>query len=197
MKSFILLFLVLLPSCASRPVPSTWVVETKTFPEPGAGAIRCPDVVRAYHVGRYVDPNYPGVLHEHHPVYRVEVSSRWNLRPDVDGIESRAVAASYTDAAYVPPPSNDLITAELKRQKDATETVMWEATQLAKSYDELQKVIKDMAAVARGNSFLSAAIGQTDHRVARIEKQLGQILAGPPQETNSAPGLQIEEPDEP
>ena len=27
---------------------------------------------------------------------------------------------------------------------------MWEATQLAKSYDELQKVIKDMAAVNEG-----------------------------------------------
>jgi predicted transcriptional regulator len=108
-----------------------------------------------------------------------------------------ANTSSYTDAAYSPPPSNDLITAELKRQKDATETVMWEATQLAKSYDELQKVIKDMAAVARGISFLSAALGQTDQRVARIEKQLGQIFLGPASETNATPGLQIEEPDVP
>ena len=197
MKFFILLFLLLLPSCASRPASATSVAETRPSPERGSGVLRRPDVVREYHVGRYVDPNYPGIFHEHHPVYRVEVSSRWSFRPDPAGTESPANTSSYTDAAYVPPPSNDLITAELKRQKDATETVMWEATQLAKSYDELQKVIKDMAAVARGNSFLSAAIGQTDQRVARIEKQLGQILAGPPSETNATPGIQIEEPDVP
>lgn len=197
MKFLILLFFLLLPSCASRPVPSTSVLETKPLPEHVSGSLRRPDVVRAYHVGRYVDPNYPGILHEHHPVYRVEVSSRWNLRSDPSGTESLANTSSYTDAAYSPPPSNDLITAELKRQKDATETVMWEATQLAKSYDELQKVIKDMAAVAKGNSFLSAALGQTDQRVARIEKQLGQILLGPASETNATPGLQIEEPDVP
>ena len=45
-----------------------------------------------------------------HPVYRVEVGSA-EFPPDPAGTETPANTSSYTDAAYVPPPSNDLITA--------------------------------------------------------------------------------------
>ena len=45
-------------------------------------------------------------------------------------------------------PTNDVILAEINRQREATERVMSEAFRLARSYDELQKVIKEMDAVA-------------------------------------------------
>jgi hypothetical protein len=45
-------------------------------------AVRTPEVVKAYSVGRYTDPNYPDEMHERHTVYRREQSPDWNYLPD-------------------------------------------------------------------------------------------------------------------
>lgn len=193
MKFSILFCLFLLPSCASRSVRTTPSVEVQPAPPMAVESLRRPEVVREYHVGRYVDPNHSAVMHEHHPIYRLEVGAQWNLRPTSGCVDAVSENAPYTDAAYSPPPSHDLITAELKRQKNATETVMWEATRLARSYDELQKVIKDMATVARNHSSMTAAFGQIDQRVARIENEFEQLLAPSPSTVTNSQVLQIEE----
>jgi hypothetical protein len=39
-------------------------------------AVRYPEVIRAYHVGRYTGPNNDLVLNEQHTVYRVEANTR-------------------------------------------------------------------------------------------------------------------------
>ena len=45
-------------------------------------AVRTPEVVKAYPMGRYTDPNYPEEMHERHTVYRREQSPDWNYLPD-------------------------------------------------------------------------------------------------------------------
>lgn len=40
--------------------------------------------IRAYAIGRYIDPNRKTVMHEQHTVYRLEHSSAWNLIPQPD-----------------------------------------------------------------------------------------------------------------
>ncbi len=45
-------------------------------------SVRTPEVVKAYPVGRYSDPNYPEEMHEQHTVYRREQSPDWNYLPD-------------------------------------------------------------------------------------------------------------------
>ncbi|MCI0747749.1 MAG: hypothetical protein L0Y58_20270 [Verrucomicrobia subdivision 3 bacterium] len=79
MKYLALIPVVLVASCASRP---QFVLRPTPPPavEP-IEAVRYGEVVRAYHVGRFVDPNHPETMHEQHPVYRIEVSARWNLHP--------------------------------------------------------------------------------------------------------------------
>jgi hypothetical protein len=44
-------------------------------------AVRYPEVLHAYHVGRYADPNDDLIMHEQHVVYRVEENTRWNFHP--------------------------------------------------------------------------------------------------------------------
>ena len=79
MKYIALIPLVFLASCASRP---QYVFQPVPPPpvEP-VEAVRYGEVVRAYHIGRYVDPNHPETMHEQHPVHRIETSARWNLHP--------------------------------------------------------------------------------------------------------------------
>ena len=79
MKYLALIPLVFVASCASRPqlalrlAPPTAVAPVES--------VRYAEVVRAYHVGRQVDPDHPELMSEGHPVYRLEVSPRWNLHP--------------------------------------------------------------------------------------------------------------------
>ena len=79
-------------------------------------AIRYPEVVRAYHVGRYVDPNDDLVMHEQHVVYRVEENTRWNFHPGPDDGIVPALPPAH-DAAFAPPPVNDAILAEVNSQR--------------------------------------------------------------------------------
>jgi hypothetical protein len=57
-------------------VPGT-NVSTKRLP-----TVCTPEMVKAYPVGRYTDPNYPDEMHERHTVYRREQSPNWNYLPD-------------------------------------------------------------------------------------------------------------------
>ena len=43
--------------------------------------VRTPEIVKAYPVGRYTDPNFPNQMHERHTLYRREQAAEWNYRP--------------------------------------------------------------------------------------------------------------------
>jgi hypothetical protein len=63
-------------------------VAAQNIPADDQGKIRSSSVMRAYALGRYVDPNRRTLMHEQHTVYREEQSPRWNLipQPDADPI---------------------------------------------------------------------------------------------------------------
>lgn len=193
MKYLALIPLVFVASCASRPQ-----LAVRPLPSPAVGpveAVRYGEVVRAYHVGRYVDPNHPETMEEEHSVYRMEVSARWNLHP------GPANAANLLnpppDAAFAPPPTNDVVIAEMNRQRETTALVMQQAVRLAQSYNELQKVFVEMKKVARDNAILGARLANTEQRVAGFEKELQKITAAPLPSTNDMPAFSPEPPDSP
>ena len=74
MKYLALIPLVFVASCASRPQLAVRPVPPAAVAP--AESLRYDEVIRAYHVGRQVDPNHPDMMAEGHPVYRIEVSSR-------------------------------------------------------------------------------------------------------------------------
>jgi hypothetical protein len=155
-------------------------------------AVRYMEVIRAYQIGRYVDPNHPDVRHEQHPLYRVEVHSRWNLTPRSTCPPGVSSLNPAPDSAYSPALTNDVILAELNRQKDATERVMRQATILAKSYDELQAVLKDMPAAAQNQVLMGARIANAERRVAQLEKE---VQCATHTATNEVPSFVTEQPD--
>ena len=197
MKLIALIPLLFIVSCASRPTPK---IVVNPLPSPAIEpieSVRHAEVIRAYHIARYVDLNHPDVMHEQHPVYRVEAHTRWNLKPGNSHSPGVSPLNPPKDAAYSPPPTNDVVLAELNRQKSATERVMREAFQLARSYDELQKVIKDMTSVAKNHVFMNARLVNAEHRVAEFEKALQKLTAQPATPTNEVRSFSIEEPDPP
>jgi hypothetical protein len=158
-------------------------------------AVRYSELVRAYHVGRFVDPNHPETMHEQHPVYRVESSARWNLHPGP--LNTANLLNPPRDAAYAPPSTDDAVLAEMNRQRETTDRVMQEATRLAQSYNELHKVFAEMKNVARNNALIGARLANTEQRVAEFEKDLQKLSIPPSSQTNDVPAFVPESSDAP
>ncbi len=190
--------LVLVASCASQ--PKRYVFQD-TLPAPVAKpTVRYPEIIRRYVVGPYVDPNHSDRMHARHPMYRVEEPARWDLHP---GPYDEAITGRLNpppDAAFSPPPTNDVIIAELNRQREATERVMGEALRLAHSYDELRKVINEMKSVATNHLEMRARVANTERRVAEFEKELRKLassLSQPSPQTTDVPSFAPESPEKP
>lgn len=193
MKYLALIPLVFVASCASRP-------QLVVRPAPPAAvepveAVRYSEVVRAYYVGRFVDPNHPETMNEQHPVYRIESSARWNLHPGAANTVN--LLNPPPDAAFAPPPTNDVVIAEMNRQREATERVMSEAVRLSRSYEELQNIFSQMKTVARNNALLGARVASTEQRVADFGKELEKLTATPSPQTNDIPAFVPDPPDSP
>jgi hypothetical protein len=193
MKYLALIPLVFVASCASRP-------QLVVRPAPQAAvepveAVRYSEVVRTYYVGRFVDPNHPETMNEQHPVYRIESSARWNLHPGAANTVN--LLNPPPDAAFAPPPTNDVVIAEMNRQREATERVMSEAVRLSRSYEELQNIFSQMKTVARNNVLLGARVASTEQRVADFGKELEKLTATPSPQTNDIPAFVPDQPDSP
>ena len=193
MKYIALIPLMLVASCASRPQPVFRYVPLPAVEL--AEAVRYGEIVRAYHVGRYADPNHPETMHERHPVYRVEVSPRWNLNPGP--LNTANLLNPPPDAAFAPTPTNDVLIAEMNRQREATARVMQEAARLAESYGELQAVVVEMKNVARNSALLSIRLATNEQRVVEFSRELQKLSATPPPATNDVPAVTPEIPDIP
>lgn len=193
MKYLVLLPLVLVASCASRPQ-----LVVRPLPPPPVEpieAVRYGEVVRAYYVGRYVDPNHPETMHEQHPMYRIEVSARWNLHPGPPNTAN--LLNPPPDAAFAPPPTNDVLVAEMNRQQEATARVMQEAVKLAQSYGELQGVLTEMKNVARTSAILSLRFATNETRLGELERELQKLSVPPRPVTNDVPAFSSEPADTP
>jgi hypothetical protein len=199
MKYLAVIPLVLVASCASQ--PKRYVFQD-TLPAPVAKpTVRYPEMIRTYVVGPYVDPNHSDRMHARHPMYRVEESARWDLHPGPYGVAITGPVNPPLDAAFSPPPTNDVVLAELNRQREATERVMGEALRLARSYDELQKVINEMKSFATNHLEMRARVANTERRVTEFETELRKLAASPPQPptpaTNDVPAFGTEQPEKP
>jgi|SRR5579883_1219005 hypothetical protein len=193
MKYLALIPLVFVASCASRP-------QLVVRPTPPAAvepveAVRYSEVVRAYYIGRFVDPNHPDTMNEQHPVYRIESSARWNLHPG--SAQTVNLLNPPPDAAFAPPLANDAVTAEMNRQRETTERVMSEAVRLSRSYEELQNIFSQMKTVARNNALLGARVATTEQRVADFGKELEKLSTAPSPQTNDLPAFVPDPPDAP
>ena len=63
------------PSVGIKPVPMSGLSKSDTE------SLRSAEKLKAYPLGRYIDPNNSRIMHEAHTLYRVESPSYWNLRP--------------------------------------------------------------------------------------------------------------------
>jgi hypothetical protein len=185
MKTIFLLPLFFLTACSS---PPRLVLQ----PQPPVStadesAVRYPEVVRAYHFGRYVDPDDDLVMHEQHVVYRVEQNTRWNFHAGpADG--SVPAGAPAHDAAFSPTPVNDAVLAEVNAQRLATVQILLEARTLSAALAQFQSALQQTKTNFQETAGLRATVIEMKQRLEALE--IAQKPSPPPSqfiETNEPP----------
>lgn len=150
------------PKLVLRPQPSA-VASDNT-------AVRYPEIVRAYHFGRYVDPNDDQVMHEQHTVFRVEENARWNLHPGSDdGGTFFSVVSIPHNAAFIPLPVNDAILAEVNFQRIATAQIGQEARTFTMAQAQFQGALQQARTNLQQTVWLQSTVHEIKQRLDALE----------------------------
>ena len=180
MKPYYLIPLLLLSACSTTPKLTLHPQQT---PAASADGIRYPEVLHAYHVGRYADPNDDLIMHEQHVVYRVEENTRWNFHPGpADG---NLPASPSRDAAFAPAPVNDDILAEVNSQRLATTQIMLQARTLSAALAQFQAALQQTKTNLQETVMLRASVNQMKQRLDALESAQVQSPAASLSTTNA------------
>jgi hypothetical protein len=182
MKPYYLIPLLLLSACSTTP---KLTLQPQQPSSTSADGVRYPEVLHAYHVGRYADPNDDLIMHEQHVVYRVEENTRWDFHPGpADG---NLPALPSRDAAFAPAPVNDAILAEVNSQRLATTEIMLQARTLSAALAQFQTALQQTKNNFQETARLRVTVNDIKQRLDALESAPGQL---PPQlisSTNEPP----------
>jgi hypothetical protein len=179
MKMFYLVPLLFLSACSTAP---RLALRPQQSPPMDDSAVRYPEILHAYHIGRYADPNDDLIMHEQHVVYRVEENTRWNFHPGpVDG---NLPALPPRDAAFAPAPVNDAILAEVNSQRLATTQIIMQARTLSAALSQFQTALQQTKTNFQETVILRATVNEMKQRLDALETAPEQLPATPISTTN-------------
>ena len=186
MKTIYLIPLLLLSACASNRNPGVLGMSHSapgtTLPSDDIESVRYSENIKAYNVGRYVDPNNALVMHERHVVYRVETTAKWNLHPNAPATVALGPAVQIIDPARKDGPTTAEVIAEVNRQKAATQTVIDQGKRLNDTLMHISSALNASKQVAEQNRQLRTEIDLTKQRLDLLETEIrGQQQASPAQ----------------
>jgi hypothetical protein len=172
MKTYYLIPLLFLSACSTTP---KLTLRPQQSPATSADGIRYPEVLHAYHIGRYADPNDDLIMHEQHTVYRVEENTRWNFHPGpVDG---NLPALPPHDAAFAPAPVNDAILAEVNSQRLATTEIMMQARTLSAALAQFQAALSQTKTNLQETARLRVTVNEMQKRLDALDTAQEQAPA--------------------
>ncbi|MGC4015086.1 MAG: hypothetical protein QM755_11310 [Luteolibacter sp.] len=175
---FVIPVVMLLASCASKPaqriVPVTPEMSGRMLKRGETTSVRHPEVVKAYPVGRYVEPRKRGVMHEAHTLYRVESSPEWNLtRPP----GPPTIPMPTSTAAK---PLGSELTVELNRQRQATQAVIQGGQVVSDKLTEMTAALQQNRVLAEQNAAMRKELQTTQQRLETLEHEMRSRLPATP-----------------
>lgn len=176
MKLILLISLpILLAACATRHAPvvkiSPYAVPGTTLPSEGIESVRYAENIKAYPLGRYVDPNNSRIMHEGHSIYRVETTAKWNLHPNAPVSVPLGPVRVRDTAKTASSVGNELV-AELNQQKEATKAVMQGGQVVSQKLGELASKLQQTQQIAEQNAQLKQEVDTSKKRLDALEEQL-------------------------
>ena len=176
MKTIYLIPLLLLSACASNRKLAVLnmprAVPGMTLPSDDIESVRYSENLKAYNVGRYVDPNNALLMHERHVLYRVETTAKWNLHPNAPATVALGPAVQIIDPARKDGPNTAEVIAEVNRQKAATQTVIDQGKRLNDTLTQISTALDATKQVADQNRQLTTEIDLTKQRLDLLEAEI-------------------------
>jgi hypothetical protein len=179
MKPYYLIPLLFLSACSTTPKLTLLPRQPSATNSDG---IRYPEMLRAYHVGRYADPNDDSLMHEQHVVYRVEENSRWDFHPGPAA--EKMPASPPRDAAYAPAPVNDAVLAEVNSQRLATSQIIMQAQTLSAALAQFQTALSQTKTNFQEIAMLRVSVNEMQKRLDALAAAPVQPPASPISTTN-------------
>lgn len=171
MKQLILLPLLVLTACATHAHKKTVAPASPAGRPVSSNGLRTADQLREYRLGRYVDRRDPLVMHEGHPVYRIESSARWDLRPNNSSLPRRNIVQTPSVSA------NDAVVAEVNKQRAATRAFTEQTAALNQKLNSLGEVVGQTQEVAKQNLELKRDVAALREHVDRLDTQFRERKA--------------------
>ncbi len=168
MKQLLLLPFLLLAACTTRTPRRAIALRAVPVGHPvSSTGLRTADQLREYRIGRYVDARDPLVMHEGHPVYRVETTARWDLRPNNGAsLSRRNLVPSQTASA------NDAVVAEVNKQRAATRAFTEQTAELNQKLGELGAAVGQTQEIAKQNVELKRDVAALRQQLNALDTQL-------------------------
>jgi hypothetical protein len=153
-SSVVAAIMVLMVGCASAPKQQTAYapVYYDKIPVRSTDAVLGPQLVEAYPISRYQDPQNPDLMHERHVVYR-RVNRGWRLKSNPGEEIQLGATVGPRNAAYQPNPSRGEVNAavasqsyQLAQNEEALKEVREQLTQLRTVAPTINGVVQNQQA---------------------------------------------------
>ena len=172
MKIRFILPLVLLTACASQPKLHVRAIPGTVLTSEGVESVRYSENIKAYPIGRYIDPNDTLVMHERHTVYRVETTAKWNLHPNASVSVSLGPVTGIVDPARYNAPINAEVLAEVNKQKTATQTLIEQGAKLDQTLSQLSGAFLVTKQLGDQQQQLRTGLTTAQKRLDALEQEL-------------------------
>jgi hypothetical protein len=106
-------------------------------------------------------------MHDGHPVYRVETSAEWNLRPG-----NASLPAQRANVVAPSVSANDAVVAEVNKQRAVTRAVTEQATTLNQRLGEMSKAATQTQELATQGLALKRDMAALRERMNSFDTQL-------------------------
>jgi hypothetical protein len=176
MKTYLCIAIAFLTGCASQPKPRLVTMQgpmpSTVLPTQGLESIRYSENLKAYPVGRYIDPNSNLVMHERHTIYRVETTAKWNLNPNGPVSVPLGPPVALIDPARHNAPVNAEVIAEINKQKAASQALLDQGTKFDQSLSQLSGAFQVTKQLGEQNLQLRQELTTTQKRLDALEQEL-------------------------
>jgi hypothetical protein len=169
MKYLLFIPIIFLFACASHSpkAHSAASVAAPVGKPANSDALRTDEQLKEYRFGRYIDPRDPLAMHEAHPIYRVENSAQWDLRPQTaPSISPRKTATTPSSS------TNDAVVAEVNKQRAATRAFTEQTAALNQKLTELSQAVGQTKEIAKQNLELKRDVATLREQLDALDVKL-------------------------
>lgn len=191
-RILVFLPLILLSACASKKpvvVQMPSAVSGTILATDDIESVRYGENLKAYCIGRYVDPNDGLMMHEAHTIYRVETTAKWNLHPNAPANVPAGPVVGIIDPAHRDSPVTPEVVAEVDRQKSATLALLVQGQRMNQALNQLSKTLSATAQVAAENVQLKSEVTTAEKRLDALEEDFRKAQTEAPFTTPVTPSV--------